>query len=146
MIGFIYQTLAKIGFTHPHHPLFKHSKIAIAMYLIFVLSVVGLGYIGGESVYAAKTASASESEGAVAEGEKVFQQNCAACHLADSTTRRVGPGLKGLFKNPKLPASGKPTSEKAVREIIIDGGRQMPPLKYLKQEDVTAVIDYLKSL
>ncbi len=135
MIEYIHQTLAKIGFTHPLHPTPSHFKIVFALCLIYMLNAVGLGYFGGEPVYAAKTSGAT-----------VFQQNCSGCHFSDSAAKKVGPGLKGLFNNPKLPASGEPTSEKAVREIIVNGGKKMPPFKHLEQEDVTAVIDYLKSL
>ena len=135
MIEFIHQTLAKIGFIRPLYPTPSHFKIAFALCLICTLNAVGLGYLGGEPVYAAKTSGAT-----------VFQQNCSGCHFSDSTAKKVGPGLKGLFKNPKLPASGESASEQAVRETIVNGGKKMPPFKHLKQEDVTAVIDYLKSL
>jgi mono/diheme cytochrome c family protein len=58
----------------------------------------------------------------------------------------VGPGLLGLFNNPKLPKSGRATSEKNVRETIVNGGEKMPPFKHLKDQEINALVDYLKSL
>jgi mono/diheme cytochrome c family protein len=58
----------------------------------------------------------------------------------------VGPGLLGLFKNPKLPESGLPTTEENIRQRIINGGDKMPPFKHLKEEQLKAIVDYLKAL
>jgi mono/diheme cytochrome c family protein len=134
MVEFISQTLAKSGFTRSLHP--TCCKIVFALCLLFLMSGVGPGYLGGEPVYAAESSA----------GAKAFQQNCSGCHFSDSTDKKVGPGLKGLFKNSNLPATGKPVSEKAVRGTIVNGGKQMPPFKHLKQDDVSAIIEYLKSL
>jgi len=80
------------------------------------------------------------------DGKELFKANCFACHFYDSKDNKIGPGLLGLFKNPKLPDSGRPTSEATVRERIINGGKKMPPFKHLKPKEITAIIDYLKSL
>lgn len=87
-----------------------------------------------------------QNAGAASKGKKMFEANCSVCHYHDRKDTKVGPGLLGLFQNPRLPASGRATSEKAVREQIINGGDQMPPFTHLKKEEITAVIDYLKSL
>ena len=134
MAEFNFQTLAKIE--SPRSLLPTCCKIVFALCLLFLLNGVGPGYFGGEPVCAAETSA----------GAKAFQQNCSGCHFSDSTDKKVGPGLKGLFKNSNLPATGKPVSEKAVRGIIVNGGKQMPPFKHLKQDDVAAIIEYLKSL
>lgn len=78
-------------------------------------------------------------------GKKLFEANCAACHFADRKDKKVGPGLAGLFKSPKLP-SGKATTEENVRERIVDGGEKMPSFKHLKDDELRAIIDYLKGL
>jgi mono/diheme cytochrome c family protein len=43
-------------------------------------------------------------------GKEVFQQ-CTPCHNADSTEKKMGPGLKGLFSKEKLNNGKKPTEE-----------------------------------
>jgi len=50
-----------------------------------------------------------------AAGKKVFTDNCTACHSATTNQTIAGPGLKGLFKNGKMPASGKPVTDANVR-------------------------------
>jgi uncharacterized membrane protein/cytochrome c5 len=79
-------------------------------------------------------------------GEKLFSANCSACHFPDRKEQRVGPGLLGLFQNPKLPHSGLPSTEENVRWKINNGGDKMPPFKYLTEEELKALVDYLKTL
>ncbi|NIO05337.1 MAG: c-type cytochrome [Proteobacteria bacterium] len=79
-------------------------------------------------------------------GQDLFMANCAVCHFHDSTETKVGPGLKGVFKNPQLPGTGRPTSEETVRKQIQQGGGKMPPFKNLKEEEISEIIDYLKTL
>ena len=81
-----------------------------------------------------------------AKGKENFENNCAVCHNADSTERKMGPGLKGLFKHDKL-ANGKAVNEANVTGMINEGGNGMPPfadvLTKAEKEDIVA---YLKSL
>jgi mono/diheme cytochrome c family protein len=79
-------------------------------------------------------------------GEDLFTVNCSICHFTDRKDTKVGPGLKGVFKNPKLPKTGRSASEKNVRETLINGGAKMPPFKHLKDQEIKAIINYLKSL
>ena len=83
---------------------------------------------------------------AAGNGKDLFAANCAGCHFADSKDAKVGPGLLGLFNNPKLPKSGRATSAENVRETIINGFGKMPPFKHLKDPEINALVDYLKSL
>jgi cytochrome c5 len=78
-------------------------------------------------------------------GRKLFEANCAGCHFHDRKDKKVGPGLAALFKSPRLP-SGQATSEENVRERIVNGGDKMPPFKHLKDDELKALIDYLKDL
>ena len=52
----------------------------------------------------------------------------------------------GLFSSPNLPDSGLPATDENVRQRIINGGDKMPPFKHLKEEELKAIIDYLKKL
>jgi hypothetical protein len=87
-----------------------------------------------------------KNEKAAPRGRDLFKANCALCHFHDRTDTKVGPGLKGVFQNPRLPGTDRPTSEKTVRDQIQKGGIEMPPFTKLKEEEVSAIIDYLKSL
>jgi len=79
-------------------------------------------------------------------GQKLFAANCSACHYPDRKDKKVGPGLMELFNSPKLPDSGLPVTDENVRERIVNGGDKMPPFKHLKEEELKAIVDYLKAL
>jgi cytochrome c len=78
-------------------------------------------------------------------GKEVFQQ-CSVCHNADSTEKKMGPGLKGLFQNDKMNNGMKP-NEANVREKVDEGGNGMPSYKeMLSDEEKNDLIAYLKTL
>ena len=93
----------------------------------------------------AAQAGAKASAGDAAKGKEAFEQ-CAVCHNADSDEKKIGPGLKGLFKMDKL-VTGKKVTEENVLEIINNGGNGMPAYSdMLSKEDKDNVIAYLKTL
>ena len=122
------------------------SKIVIPMYVLCMLTAVGLGYFGGELVYGTKAPVSAVSEGPAAEGAMVFQQNCSACHLPDSTANKIGPGLKGIFKQDKFPVSGQAVSEKNFKKQLVTPFGKMPPFGHLPPDQVDALVAYLKTL
>lgn len=87
----------------------------------------------------------SQGKGDAAKGKAVFEQ-CAVCHNADSDEKKMGPGLKGLFKKDKL-ANGKKPTDATVLAKINEGGNGMPPYKEsLSDEEKADVLAYLKTL
>ena len=89
--------------------------------------------------------SQPKQAGDAAKGKTVFTQ-CAVCHDAASTTKKVGPGLKGLFSRAKL-SNGKPMNEANVRAVIESGGNGMMPFRQmLTPAEKDALIAYLKTL
>jgi len=85
------------------------------------------------------------AKGDAAKGKQVFEQ-CAVCHNADSDEKKMGPGLKGLFKKDKM-ADGKKISEATIRARIDEGGNGMPPYKdVLDDQEKENLIAYLKTL
>jgi cytochrome c2 len=91
------------------------------------------------------TAHAAEQAGDPAKGKIVFDQ-CTMCHNTDSTAKKLGPGLKGLFKRAKL-QNGKKLSEENVRAQLEAGGNGMPAYKdMLSQQEKNDVVAYLKTL
>jgi cytochrome c2 len=80
-----------------------------------------------------------------AKGKEVFEQ-CSVCHNADSTEKKMGPGLKGLFSRDKL-TNGKKVTEANVLAKINEGGNGMPAYKEMLSDDEKAdLIAYLKTL
>ena len=89
--------------------------------------------------------SAADEKGDAAKGKETFEQ-CSVCHNADSDEKKMGPGLKGLFKHDKLKNGKKPT-EANVKAVINAGGNGMPPYAdQLSDEERDNVIAYLKTL
>src|SRR5262245_30405024 len=83
--------------------------------------------------------------GDAAKGQETFAQ-CGVCHNADSTEKKMGPGLKGLFSKEKMSNDKKPT-EPNVRAKIDEGGNGMPAYKdMLSDEEKNNLIAYLKTL
>ena len=84
-------------------------------------------------------------KGDAEKGKGVFQR-CAICHNADSGEKKIGPGLKGLFKKDKL-ANGKKTNEANVRAVVDEGGSGMPQYKEaLTDREKDDLVAYLKTL
>lgn len=82
-------------------------------------------------------------------GQTVFRENCAVCHDIDKdvrNSRKIGPSLRHLFKNPKLPLSkGRPTRAYVVVRVQY-GGPVMPSfLKTLDDAQIAALLAYLES-
>jgi len=122
------------------------TKTVVAIYTLCLLTVIGLGYFGGELVYGTHEPAGTEATGLAARGEQLFKQNCSACHVTDSTATKVGPGLKGVFKQDKFPISGRPVSDDNFREILKTPFSKMPPFGHLSEEQVEALLNYLKTL
>jgi len=101
--------------------------------------------IGGFLLAGAMLAQDKNAAGDAGKGKEVFDQ-CSVCHNSDSEERKVGPGLKGLFKHDKL-ANGKKVTEANVRELINMGGNGMPSYSdLLSDQEKNDVIAFLKTL
>jgi mono/diheme cytochrome c family protein len=72
----------------------EESKSALATYCLCFLTVVALGYFGGQMVYGARTPASPEEFQA---GERIYNANCSACHPQG-----------GNIINPNLPLRNAP--------------------------------------
>jgi len=79
-------------------------------------------------------------------GRVVFQNYCAACHYAYSSSGLKGPGLKGLFRKKYLP-SGLPANNRFVEQTVIDGRGMMPGQGgALTDQQLSELMAYLHTL
>jgi mono/diheme cytochrome c family protein len=118
----------------------KKSLIAVSC-LAVVLS-------GGMLVAQEKggKAKAKAAAGNVAKGKTAFEENCSICHNADSTERKMGPGLKDLTKHAKL-VNDEPMNDANLQKFINEGGNSMPPFAdILTSAQKADILAYLKSL
>jgi len=129
----------------------------VAIHLLAVLVVVGLGYFGAELVYGKKTAApapvapAPETTSpadaqAIAAGEALFKQSCSFCHFSDNTDTKVGPGLQGLFQRPKMAVSQWPVNPDNVRRQLRTPFEKMPAFESLSADEIDQLITYLATL
>lgn len=81
-------------------------------------------------------------------GQALFRENCAVCHDIEKdqkNSRKIGPSLRHLFKNPKLPLSkGKPSRAYVVVRVQY-GGTVMPAFqKRIDDAQMAALLAYLE--
>src|SRR5437868_2093025 len=96
-------------------------------------------------VLASSSTGLRAAAGDAAKGKLVFEQ-CAVCHNPDSDEKKMGPGLKGLFKKDKMTNGKKPTDAN-VRARVDEGGSGMPAYKdMLSDPEKDDLIAYLKTL
>lgn len=104
--------------------------------------LAGLGLMGAAGCRQQPKVDTAQIE----RGKTIFQDQCALCHDPASTEKKVGPGLKGLFRREKL-ENGTPVSEASIRENLDKGSENMPSFKdTLTQEEKDALIAFLKTL
>lgn len=102
-------------------------------------------WIVSASLAAGSVSLLTAAKGDAAKGKAVFEQ-CGVCHNADSTEKKLGPGLKGLFAKDKMSNDKKPT-EANVRAKIDEGGNGMPQYKdMLSDTEKDDLVAYLKTL
>ena len=82
-------------------------------------------------------------------GRDLYRENCAVCHDIDKDkrqSRKFGPSLNHLFKNPTLPLShGKPTRQYVIIRIKF-GGVLMPAFsKSMNDSEINTLINYIAS-
>jgi mono/diheme cytochrome c family protein len=82
-------------------------------------------------------------------GRDLYRENCSVCHDIDKDkahSRKLGPSLNHLFKNPTLPLSHAKPSRPYVEVRIKFGGLLMPAFgKRLTPQEIETLIDYIDS-
>ncbi|MBI5213712.1 MAG: cytochrome c [Nitrospirae bacterium] len=82
----------------------------------------------------------------IAKGKELYESKCYFCHDAYSTKKEVGPGHKGILKNPLLPVSEKPATPENIANQLRNPYKDMPSFSYLSDEEVQDIIAFLNTL
>ena len=94
-----------------------------------------------------KKATSHGAAGSAARGKEVFEKKCAVCHFADSEAKKIGPGLKGLFKRGTFTVNGNKVTTESLTTWIENGDSMMPPMKdSLEPAQIKDVVAYVKTL
>lgn len=127
-------------------------KLGTRTPLFLLLSFSALGLVAafaqspGKSAEPKKEQTTVSPAGDAARGKTVYQRNCAICHHSASTAKKIGPGLKGVYKQ-KTFADGRAVNDANMRAWIEDGGKDMPQFKNtLKPQQILDLIAYMKTL
>ncbi len=112
----------------------------LGLLLLSCLLAVALGV-------AAQKKETKKAAGDPAKGEAVYKdKNCTVCHWPDKETKRIGPGLKGLFTHTKM-WDDRPLTEANIRDQIMKGGGKMTGFEdQLTAKELDNLIAYLKTL
>ncbi len=93
------------------------------------------------------TAAHAQLSPAATNGKATFDKSCGICHNADSTDKKIGPGLKGLYTHATLADGSTPVNDATVTDRIMNGKVPMPPFKdQLTPAQVQEIVAYLKTL
>lgn len=129
---------------------FRKSRVSLGAATLAASMVLTIGTGVSESqqkpVPEKKAVVAPAASGDTARGRVVYKRNCEICHHSASTAKKIGPGLKGIYKRDKF-AEGKPVNDDTMRVWIEDGGKDMPQFKNtLKPEQISDLIAYIRTL
>jgi len=96
---------------------------------------------------ASNGAAKGNSSAAAARGKDTFQKKCAICHYSDSDVKKIGPGLKGLYKRGTFTVNSNKVTDENLKTWIENGDSLMPGLKdSLDVAQIKDVIAYVKTL
>jgi cytochrome c2 len=94
-----------------------------------------------------KKAASHGSSGSAVKGKEVFEKKCAICHYADKEAKKIGPGLKGMYKRGTFTVNGNKITDESLKTWIENGDSLMPPMKEtLEADQIKDVIAYVKTL
>jgi cytochrome c2 len=103
-----------------------------------LLHVVGTGMPGLSAIRTDRLS--------IGRGRILFLSRCASCHDPLTTNTIIGPGLKGLLKNPALPVSKHPATAESLRFQLRQPMGRMPSFAYLSENEMNDLIAYLNTL
>ena len=94
-----------------------------------------------------KKAASHGSSGSAVKGKEVFEKKCSICHYADKDSKKIGPGLKGMYKRGTFTVNGNKVTDETLKTWIENGDSLMPPMKEtLEADQIKDVIAYVKTL
>lgn len=94
-----------------------------------------------------KKAASHASTGSAVNGKEVFEKKCAMCHFADSDQKKIGPGLKGIFKRGTFTVNNNKVTTESLKTWIENGDSLMPGMKeVLEPAQIKDVVAYVKTL
>lgn len=121
------------------------ATLAISAALSFLLAVHAAGQEKRETPAKKSARPATSPAPDAKKGKDVYETYCEICHDAKSEDKKVGPGLKGIYKRGKF-EDGKKVDDRSMREWIVKGGKDMPSFEELTAEELRNLIAFIRTL
>lgn len=123
----------------------KRFATAISPCLLATALVIAAS-VHGQAAQQKSSAAPAYTPAEIASGKKIYAMQCAICHFANSTAKKIGPGMKDIYSRGKFAAGGI-VNDESMRKWINNGGRDMPPFQNtLKPSEVRDLLAYLHSI
>ena len=120
--------------------------MSLNTFLLAIAFFVVAAAVPGQSTKKNAPTQKSAASESVANGKKIYDAQCEICHFAGSTKKKIGPGLKGLYKYGKF-ANGKTVDDESLRVWIEKGGKDMPGFKdTVNAPGIRDLIAFIKTL
>ena len=95
---------------------------------------------------AEKKEESKTAKGNALRGRQLFEEQCSICHFTASPAKKIGPGLKAIYRTGKF-ANGKKVDDASMRAWIENGGVDMPAFKEsLTAQQISDLIAFLRTL
>ncbi len=119
----------------------KASAVFLISGMFLSLLAGGRGQSAATNAAAQNTAKSEE----VSRGKKVYDAQCEICHFSATSKKKIGPGLKGLYKR-GVYANGKKVDDASLTAWIEKGGKDMPGFKdSLTASEIRDLVAYIKT-
>jgi mono/diheme cytochrome c family protein len=114
---------------------------------VSILALAGAVYAQDPDAKPAPKKATGANAAAIERGKEVFDKKCSICHYADSDSKKIGPGLKGIGKRGTFTVNNNKVTDESLKTWIENGDTMMPPFKdVLEPAQIKDVVAYVKSL
>ena len=95
------------------------KRTALACFLIALLLAAAHGVAQSQAAKQESKPAAKQAAGAgeVSKGKSLYADHCEICHYSANRAKKVGPGLKGIYKRGKF-ADGRKVDDATMRQWI----------------------------
>ena len=111
------------------------------------LAVAGAVFAQDPPPAKSQTKKSANDSAAAERGKEIFDKKCGICHYADNDQKKIGPGLKGLYKRGTFTVNNNKVTDENLKTWIENGDTLMPPFKdVLEPAQIKDVVAYVKTL
>lgn len=158
-LSIIVLLILKVSFVRFYRQYYGYAKIIgiLIALLTFIMIGTSTGYyllitrFGTEILLKKEVSKEAEiivktDQESIKKGKDLYESKCIFCHDPKGKETIVGPGHKGIMKNPLLPVSTKPASPANIADQIKNPYKEMPSFSYLSDEQISDIIAFLNTL